>query len=51
MGLFARRSGRRVPRTTDSRRVLPLAPNRLARNFAAERSDQVWLADISYIRA
>jgi transposase InsO family protein len=38
-----------VPRTTDSRHDHPIAPNRLARNFTADRPDQVWLADISYI--
>ena len=49
MGLAARRGRRRAPRTTDSRHDLPVAPNLLDRNFAAERPDAVWLADISYI--
>jgi putative transposase len=50
MGLSARRGRRRrTPRTTDSRHDLPVAPNLLARNCAADRPDQVWLADISYI--
>jgi putative transposase len=49
MGLAAHQGRRRVPRTTDSRHDLPVAPNLLARNFAAERPDQVWLADISYL--
>ena len=49
MGLSARRGRRRTPRTTDSRHDLPVAPNLLARNFTAERPDQVWLADISSI--
>ncbi len=49
MGLSARRGRRRTPRTTDSRHNLPVAPNLLARNFTADRPDQVWLADISYI--
>jgi putative transposase len=40
---------RRVPRTTDSRHDLPVAPNLLGRDFAADRPDTVWLADISYI--
>jgi len=35
--------------TTDSRHDLPIAPNRLAQNFAAERPNQVWLADITYV--
>ena len=47
MGLSARRGRRRTPRTTDSRHELPVAPNLLARNFVADRPDQVWLADIS----
>jgi putative transposase len=49
MGLSARQSQRAVPRTTNSRHDHPIAPNRLARNFTADRADQVWLADISYI--
>lgn len=48
MGLSARR-GRRAPRTTDSRHDRPVAPNLLERDFAAERPDQVWLADVSYL--
>ena len=35
--------------TTDSRHDLPVAPNRLGQKFAAERRNQVWLADISYV--
>lgn len=49
MGLQARRGRRRPPRTTDSRRDLPIAPNLLDRNFAAGRPDTVWLTDISYL--
>jgi putative transposase len=49
MGLSARQGRRPVPRTTNSRHALPIAPNLLARNFTAERPDQVWLADISYV--
>jgi putative transposase len=49
MGLSASQGRRRTPRTTDSRHALPVAPNLLARNFAAEKPDQVWLADISYL--
>jgi len=40
---------RRAPRTTDSRHDHPVAPNLLQRRFAADRPDDVWLADISYI--
>ena len=47
MGLAARQGRRPAPRTTDSRHDLPVAPNLLARNFTAEKPDQVWLADIS----
>ena len=47
-GLTAARR-RRVPRTTDSRHDHPVAPNLLGRNFATDRPDTVWLADISYI--
>jgi putative transposase len=49
MGLSACQGRRRTPRTTDSRHDLPVAPDLLARNFAADRPDQVWLADISYL--
>jgi transposase InsO family protein len=49
MGLSARQGRPRVPRTTDSRHDLPVAPNLLARSFTTERPDQVWLADISFI--
>jgi transposase InsO family protein len=48
-GLAVARRRRRVPRTTDSRHDHPVAPNLLDRDFAAERPDTVWLADISYI--
>ena len=34
-------------RTTDSHHDLPIAPNRLDQKFAAERANQVWLADIT----
>jgi putative transposase len=49
MRLSARQGRRRVPCTTNSRHDLPIAPNLLARTFRAERPDQVWLADISYL--
>jgi len=38
------------PRTTDSRHDLPIAPNLIDRNFTAAAPNQVWLADITYIR-
>ena len=49
VGLSARQGRKRAPQTTDSRHNHPVAPNLLARNFAADRPDQVWLADVSYI--
>src|SRR5882757_1503883 len=44
----------RVPRryrvcTTDSKHSLPVTENLLDQNFVANRPDQVWLADITYI--
>jgi len=47
-GLVARRK-RRFKRTTDSNHAWPVAPNLLAQDFQAERPDQKWGADISYI--
>jgi putative transposase len=35
--------------TTDSKHSLPVAENLLNQNFVADRPDQVWLADITYI--
>jgi putative transposase len=35
--------------TTDSKHSLPIAANLLDRNFVAEKPDQVWGADITYI--
>ena len=47
---FAGRVRRRFMVTTDSRHDRPVAPNTLDREFAAETSDSVWCADITYIR-
>jgi putative transposase len=47
-GLVVRRK-RRFRRTTDSAHPFPVAPNLLARRFAAAAPDRVWLADITYI--
>jgi transposase InsO family protein len=38
------------PRTTDSNHDLAVAPNHLDRDFAAEKPDQKWVADITYVR-
>jgi putative transposase len=43
------RHKRRVPRTTDSKHALPIAPNLLGRKFTASAPNQVWLADITYV--
>ena len=47
-GLRARQP-RRFKRTTDSLHAFPVAPNLLAQDFAAERPDEKWGADISYV--
>ena len=36
--------------TTDSKHNLPIAPNRLNQKFSADRPDQIWLSDITYVR-
>src|SRR3712207_1867017 len=48
MGLAARRR-RRFRRATDSPHAFPIAPNLLARVFAAEAPDRGWPADPTYI--
>ena len=40
---------RRYKVTTDSKHARPVAPNALNREFAAETSDSVWCADITYL--
>jgi putative transposase len=47
-GLKARQT-RRFKRTTDSHHAFPVAPNLLEQNFSAERPNQKWAADISYV--
>ena len=47
-GLRARQP-RRFKRTTDSRHAFPVAPNLLDQDFSAERPNEKWGADISYI--
>ena len=47
-GIRARHK-RRFKATTDSKHTRSVAPNHLNRNFATERPDQVWTADITYL--
>jgi transposase InsO family protein len=48
-GIRARGPRRYRVCTTDSKHCLPVAENLLDQNFVADRTDQVWLADITYI--
>lgn len=45
----SKRMRRFIPRTTDSKHGLPVAGNRLARQFSANRPNQKWVCDITYI--
>ena len=47
-GIKARQT-RRFKRTTDSHHAFPVAPNLLDQDFSAERPNQKWNADISYV--
>ena len=47
-GIRAKRV-RKIRRTTDSCHSLPVAENVLARRFSAERPDEVWTTDITYV--
>jgi transposase InsO family protein len=44
-----RKQKRRFRVTTDSKHTLPVAPNRLARQFSTDAPDKVWVADLTYI--
>jgi putative transposase len=48
-GLVGRSPRRRYPRTTQAAPGNPVAPNVLAQDFTAERPDQKWVADITYV--
>lgn len=48
-GIVARRASRRHPTTTQRRAGAPIWPNRLRQEFEAERPNQKWVADITYI--
>jgi transposase InsO family protein len=50
-GIRARGKRRFCVTTTDSRHNLPIAPNRLNRNFAPAAPNQAWAGDITYIAA
>ena len=47
-GVVAKRR-RRFRRTTQSDHNLPVAPNLVEQNFSAERPNELWLSDITYI--
>jgi transposase InsO family protein len=44
------RAPRPFRRTTDSKHSLPIAPNLVARDFNPAAKNQVWVADITYVR-
>jgi transposase InsO family protein len=48
-GLHSLRQRRHRIRTTDSNHTYPVAPNRLNRQFQAERPNQKWVADFTYV--
>ena len=49
LGIRGKGGQKRRPRTTQSDVSHPVMPNVLARQFDAQRPDQVWLTDITYI--
>jgi len=48
-GLAGRSPHRRYPHTTQAAPGNPVAPNVLAQNFTAQRPNQKWVADITYV--
>ena len=49
-GLRAKAGKKYRPKTTDSNHRMPVAPNLLARDFEREKPNDVWVADITYVR-
>lgn len=49
-GLYGRQMGRYCIQTTDSNHDEPIAPNRLAEAPKATAPNQIWVADITYIK-
>ncbi len=49
LGIMAVSTKKFRVQTTDSNHDFPIAPNELNREFKAERMNQIWLADITYI--
>jgi len=47
--LVAKHRRRRRVKTTDSWHAYPIAPNHLNRDFSAQRPNEKWVADITYI--
>ena len=43
------KAGKKYKSTTDSEHDLPVAPNRLEQDFAAEAPNQKWVCDITYL--
>lgn len=48
LGLYGK-TRRKFVKTTDSKHALPVAPNRLNRNFTPETPNAVWAGDITFI--
>jgi putative transposase len=49
-GIQAKQKKRFKPVTTDSNHNLPVAKNRLKRDFRARKPNRVWVSDITYLR-
>lgn len=50
MAIQARRQRKFRPCTTDSAHELTVAPNRLARDFTAEKIGEKWVSDLTYLK-